>query len=228
MLQVADVTKLRCNFVSDVYEYFNSKKYELHCNNSTAIQSYLDFKLGESYLCPLNIEDVCRLQDIKEKVTALECESQSFICSLQASVRLSSSEKLIEYTTTLENKVNGSAFAFVEINNGTNQTAYINFVTRDQYGNIYDTHEVHSGSIKVGGIEYVNSAYDLGGSITIRLPNVRTLTDTYVTNVRLYHTDAGGIYTGQFADINVSPLSSPHLTGLYTVSAADLYFTSAS
>jgi hypothetical protein len=211
MLQVADVDKLRCNFVFDVFQYFDNKKYSITSCNATVIKSFLDFKLSEYYLCPLDLHEDCRLQLIKANSEVVTCNPEAFVCSLQAGIKLTKTETLTTYTTTLENQANGSAFPVVEINSGIYPKASINFVTRDQFGNIYDTHQVTSGSIHAGGIEYIDQQHDLGGLMVKQISNVVNSVGSYVKKIRLYRTDTSGIYTGEFANIDVSPLTSTHL-----------------
>lgn len=228
MLQIADVNKLRCNFVSAAYDYFTRKKYEITVCNKEAIQAYVDFKLSQNYLCPLSIHEQCRLENIEPTTSVVTCESQDFICSVQASMKLSKTSFTETYTTTLENRINGSAFPFVEINTGIYQKAYISFVTRDSLGNIYDEHEITSGSIIAGGTTFTSTDYDLGALMVWPIYNLANVPDSYVKTIRLYRTDTSGIYTGQFQDIDVSPLTTPYLNTYWTVNPADLYFTAAS
>lgn len=228
MLQIADVNKLRCNFVSAIYDYFTRKKYEITVCNDEAIQAYIDFKLAQSYECPLPVHEQCRLENIEEKVPVVSCESQDFVCSLQASFKLQATSHTETYTTTLENRINGSAFPFVEINTGIYPKAYISFVTRDSLGNIYDEHEVASGSILAGGTSFVSTDYDLGALMVMRLNGYGNDAGSYIKTINLYRTDISGIYTEQFQEIDVSPLTSPYLNSYWTVNPADLYFTASS
>jgi hypothetical protein len=228
MLQAADVDKLRCNFVSDVYEYFNNKKYSINCSNKVAIQSYIDFKLASFNSCPLNIHDECYLQNIESKVAVKACESQEFLCELQAEFNVTKTSKTTTYTTTLENKVNGSSFAVAEINSGLYPLASIDLVVRDNFGNEYDRQTISSGTVNIAGITYSGIQFNLGGYTVLRRENsIATSPNTYIQTIRLYYTSTAGLLApGAFWDINVSPIDSPYLTGEYTVSPADLYLTS--
>lgn len=213
MLDLAHVNKLRCNFVNDAAEYFKCKKYSLECCLNTVTESFLDFKLASNYACPLEIEQECRLVNVESTVDVVECNSQSFVCSLQASIKVSSEVEEITYTTTLENKANQSAFPVVEISNGLYPKASINIVTRDNYGNTFDTHAVTSGTLKIGGFPSTSTDYDLGGSIVFRTgAGLYGTTGGYIQTVRLYRTDSNGVFNpSQWVDIDVSP-TSPYLT----------------
>jgi len=213
MLDLAHVNKLRCNFVNDVVEYFKCKKYSLSCCIDTATESFVNFKLASNYECPIKIEQECRLVNIESTAEVVECNSQSFVCSLQASVKISSEVEEITYTTTVENKSNQSSFPVVEIGNGLYPKASVNIVTRDNYGNVFDTHTVTSGTLKVGGFPSTSTDYDLGGSIILKTGNgLSGIAGAYIQTVRLYRTDSNGVFNNnQWVDIDVSP-TSPYLT----------------
>lgn len=226
MLQAADVDKLRCNFVFDVYEYFKCKKYSLSCCNDVAKQSYMDFKLAEKYECPIDVHEDCRLQTIESKVDVVECTPEDFECSLQGGVKLTATTDSVTYTTTLENWVNGSAYPMIVQGYGLYQPAGIDFVTRDNLGNIVDTHRVWAGSIKIGGVVTSDDSYKLGAYTLIKKENITNVAGSYLTSVRLERTDSAGNPTGLYTDFNVSPIDSPYLASPVAVTPADLYFTS--
>ena len=172
MLTAADVTKLKCNFIYLLAEYFKCRKYCLSCSKDALLQAFLDFKLSESLECPLDIHEDCRLEGIRAKTNAITCNSANFICSTQASVVLSFTRGVDKYTTRLINPLDGSRFAYCIPEDGVYQKAKIDIITTAPDGSTYNYGTLQSGSYLSSGSNLPITTTNMYGTVRFPLSSI--------------------------------------------------------
>lgn len=234
-LQAADVAALRCRFVNDIYKYVKCLSYSVNCCLDDAKRSFLDYKLGAS-TCDLTVDQLCDLQNKAKNSLVVDCMTEQ-ACTSQALIEVRVTETGDSYqssfiTTTFDT----DPLPLLETKSTVSlswdsivQKAFVNVGVYDQNLNVVQNHVLESGTAKVLGVEVTDPIYDLRVSTYFTLDGISNLASSYLRKVRVYYTDPIGTYVpGQYWDIDVSPITSPYLSGpgMITVSAADLYFTS--
>ena len=216
MLTAADVTKLKCNFIFLLKEYFKCRKYCLSCSKDALLQAFVDFKLSESLECPLDVYTDCRLSDIKAKTTAITCNSANFICSKQASVALSFTRSMDKYATRLINPLDGSRFAYCIPEDGVYQKAKIDIITTAADGSTYNYGTLQSGSYLSSGSNLPITTTNMYGAVRFPLSSIIPMNNfSFLIEIRFQVTQANGsVYIGpnfiEPVDIRVDS-TSPYL-----------------
>lgn len=235
ILQAADVAALKCRFVNDVYKYIKCLEYSINCCTDTMAQSYLDYKLADGG-CSLTNDQFCSLTNKAEEGVVADCTTE-VPCSSQAEIEVRVTEIGDTYYTSLQTPTFLtddlpvlSTQAQISLSwDSIVQKAFVNVGVYNQDGQFIQNHVIESGTALVNGIEVTSPIYDLRVSTYFTLKNVSNLAGSYLRKVRIYYTDSVGAYVpNQFWDIDVSPITSPYLSGvgMVTVTPSDLYFTS--
>lgn len=212
MLQIADVNKLKCKFVTEWVKFLQRRKYVIgYCYDD--IYKYLEYyKLATSLSECLEYEDECELTKL---ATLLPDEPNdgtiTLNCADQLQLSLSSTPKVCTYTPSAS--IDGqSKMKFTIKNNSILHDRTVNLTVLNGCNNQTTIDEVYTDSVT-----YFETGYTLTGA--------KTMTNGYMKQVLLYKTDATATLTPIYID--TSPTSS-YLTGAAgTVLSADLYFSSS-
>jgi hypothetical protein len=236
ILQAADVAALRCRFVNDIYKYIRCLRYSIDCCLDTAKESFLDYKRADSN-CTLNTGEYCDLKDKAKTSLVVDC-SVELPCESQADVEVKINVSGDVYQSSLITPsfdtdvlpVTSTKADIVLVPNSTVQKAVVTLGVYNQSLNVLDTQIIESGSAKVNGVEvFSEPLYDLRVGTQFDIDGVANYPSSYIRKIRIYYTTATGQYDPMnFWDVDVSPITSPYLSGpgLTTVDFNDLFFTS--
>lgn len=218
MITTADVNKLKCKFISEVYQVIQDRKYSTEYCWGKSKTAYLNLKSASidfsNLDCDLSPSRECEILDSVSDTSVITCDTQTLACGDQGTVTLSQigethayyrAHRPNTYPTYLlgSDSVNSSISDILQIQE---QDSNGNWVTKASSTITYN---------------YV-LAYN-----TIDLPKVITPSAAYIHSINVEYTYAGG--TPASITIDTSPLTCGSLTGASgTFSASNLYFSSGS
>lgn len=226
MLTTADVNKVTCDFVTKALDYLNCQKYSITCCSTDAQQAFTQYKLATFTECDLTYAQECFLKNIDYEGTYTDCNNTAVVtdCSSQATLHLDYVMTTKTWATSLKNPVDSSAYPHITlVDNTIYQQGYLNAVTIDT-----STLAVFATQ-SVGVSTQYPSTFGFGGSLGFTIGNNSWTASSgsgYIKIIRLYKTDSAGTFINTPIDIDVSPTTSPYLSGagLTTVTASHLYF----
>lgn len=227
MLTIADVRKLRCNFVHEVAEYFRCKTYSISCCTDVAEKAFIDYKLASFTECEVPLEEQCRLSELKVVDYYVDCPNTfaGTSCTNQGTLTLSQSSFITNYTPSLTNTVNGSSFAHMSLTD--NSTTHVSnpalvFKVTKQDGSSFYSSNILFGDALIGGSNTTLSPVSFSTSASLLLGS--SSLETYIRDVYLFRTDSNGIKEAGPISVYIGP-GSPYFScaGCTTVNPDNIY-----
>lgn len=223
-----DVNKLKCNFVYEMYQFLQRRKYyNINICIDDTLQAYIYYLLSTYTDCEIPHEVKCELSSLVIPDKVINCDEINTLldCNSQADLSLSYTTKSCTNTSTLQNSIDQSSYASVSLTeDAVYQTASINLVTTSNCGENLST-TINSGSYEYGGTTYTSPEYNPHARVSHILPNVTGSPNGYVDKLYVY----AATPTVAELELNLSPFTTPYASfagSPYTINTNDLYFGS--
>lgn len=223
MMLLADVTKIKCKFVSEVIAFLNKRKYAVDPCIKCKYTYYADLLKvlygGEVddpnvvYEC-LSHEDECDLTTKANKYSApvTDCESVALDCSGQITISLAESGETCTQTAGVAKEAVGglfpSAFPKMYVTNNSpyiDGTIWLGATRTGDCGPGYSSVLIDGGVTQAdGAMDIHRSNYQFGFNSTVVMPST-----AYLTSMRIYETDTLGTL-GAATNLDLDPATSPY------------------
>lgn len=226
----ADVTKLSCEFVRQVKQYFTQVDYITEPCLDEVYYYFSKYKQATTLVDCLTHEDECNLITVASNILpeAAPCIT-TVSCANAAAITLSKSSKLCNYTVTLKNPAGiESAFPVLNILDDTiYQPAVLNVHVTGCGQNLQT--QVTTGCVNTSNLTppVCDVSYNTHININYRLAGLANNTNGYIKTLRVYATGVDGVLINTPIDLNLAPSNLAAWTSCIDcsgISAAQLYF----
>lgn len=236
MLAPADVLKLKCKFVHKMIEYVKKRKYVMNPCIACVYPYYVDSMLADLLFDCITYPSECSLQKKADSYTTPCDPTTVTACGDQIPLALSYTTKSCDYSASVKNSLNGTAYPEVVLTDDSqNITVQIDVVVNNTCNEPVITLE------DVGGCDGVDCSQALVvGSYSYRAgmnPNLlganSIAANNYFVTLRVYKTDSNGDLENTPIDLNIAPSTSDYYgpgvncPGCSVINAADVAFGSA-
>jgi hypothetical protein len=203
-MTTADVTKLACKFVQNVFDYLNNSKYIINpCLDNVQI-SFTNYKLSTTLIDCLQYEDECELKNVTSTISIpiSNCVTINS-CDNLVSIYLSAKTINVKYEASLQTYYGAaSSFPVVRLlNNSLWQYGYT--TVKLKYKTEEYLYEVKTGCFPGSPIQCSTNAR-LSSSLLYDIHGPEWNATGFVKTLRVYETDNTGMLINTPIDLDLS------------------------